>query len=305
MKILKRRCIGLVLGGGGARGLAHIGVLKVLDEAGIPVDLIVGTSAGALVGAAYAGGIPPEEIARRAEAYILSTDFQSSAICAFEKAQCDEAAGVADKIRNYLKNHYYIVAAMFRPGVLPETDFRAAIDHFVPDIDIQDTRPPFRAVATDLVSGEEIVFDQGSLRQAVTASCAVPVAFPPIKDGERLLSDGGIISLIPCAVARKAGADVVIAVTVGADISTETELRTAVRISRRIEEIMAQRLENYELAEADIVIRPQVGDLHWSSFSQALELVTQGEQAAREKLEDIRGALPGVKKWFTWKQLFG
>jgi NTE family protein len=270
MMFRKRKRIGLALGGGGARGLAHIGVLKVLDS--------------------------------EVDAYLNSTAFQSSAIKAFETAHAKGELGLTQKIQTYLRNCFYLIQAMFKPGLLSIEDFQNTINYFIPDIQIEETRIPFRAVATDLVSGEQIIFSHGPLRQAVMASCAVPGAFAPLKEGEKLLSDGGIICLVPSSVARQEGADIVISVAVDRCISSE-ELRNVVDVYYRVSEIMGEKLKNYELAEADVTILPEVGDLHWSNFSQAMTLIDEGEKAAWGKLDDIRNVMPGIKKWFRFKKI--
>jgi len=298
----KKKRIGLALGGGGARGLAHIGVLKVIEKEEIPIHLVVGTSIGALIGAAYASGISPDELQKKVEGYLNSAEFQSSAVKAFEAVHAKAEGGLTQRIQTYLRNHFYLIQAMFKPGILSNEDFRATIDYFIPDIQIEETRIPFRAVATDLVSGEEIIFSKGSLRQAVMASCAVPGAIAPLKEGERLLSDGGTICRVPSPVARQEGADIVIAVVVDRGIGSE-ELRNVVDVYLRVNEIMGERLKQYELAEADVVIRPEVRDLHWSSFSQAMVLVDEGEKATRERLDDIRRLVPGIKKRFRFKKV--
>lgn len=298
----KRKRVGLALGGGGARGLAHIGVLRVLEKEEIPIDLIAGTSIGALVGGAYASGSSSDELQKKAEEYLNSHEFRSSTIRAFEAAHAKGEVGLAQKIETYLRNHFYLIQAMFRPGILSNEDFQVTIDYFIPDIEIEETRIPFRAVATDLVSGEEITFSEGSLRQAVMASCAVPGAITPLKEGERLLSDGGIICRVPCSVARQEGADIVIAVVVDRGIGSE-ELRNVVDVYLRVSEIMGERLKQYELANADVVILPEVGESHWSSFSQAMNLVDEGEKAAREKLDDIRHHIRGRKKRLRLKEI--
>jgi len=297
----KKKRIGLALGGGGARGLAHIGVLRALENEEIPIDLIVGTSIGALVGGAYVSGMNPDDLRKKVEEYLNSSEFQSSAIKTFEAIHTKGEAGLAQRIQTYFRNHFYLVQAMFKPGILSNEDFQNTIDYFIPDIQIEETRIPFRAVATDLVSGEEIIFSKGSLRQAVMASCAVPGAIAPLKEGERLLSDGGTICRIPSPVAKKEGADIVIAVVVDRGIGSE-ELRSVVDVYLRVSEIMGERLKQYELAEADVVIRPEVGDLHWSNFSQATVLVDEGERAAREKLDAIRRLLPGIKKFMRLRK---
>ncbi len=296
--------IGLALGGGGARGLAHIGVLKVFEKEHIPVDIIVGTSIGALVGGAYASGMSPDAIEKRVEEYLESPEFQSSAIKAFEEAHEREGEeGLAQKIQNYFRNRFYMVQALLKPGILSNEDFKDTIDYFIPDIQIEDTQVPFRAVATDLVSGEQIVFSNGSLRHALVASCSVPGAVEPLKDGDMLLSDGGIICLIPISVARREGADIVVGVGVDRDICSGEALNNVIDIYYRASEIMSHELQDYELMDADILIEPEVGNLHWSNFSQATHLIHEGESATMEKLPLIRNAIPITRKWFTLKQL--
>jgi NTE family protein len=298
----KKKRIGLALGGGGARGLAHIGVLRVLEKEGIPIHLIVGTSMGALVGGAYASGINPDELQKKVGEYLNSAEFRSSAMNAFDIAHTKGEVGLAQKVQAYLRSRLYLIQAMFRPGLLSNEDFQSTIDYFIPDIQIEESRIPFRAVATDLVSGEEIVFSKGSLRRAVMASCAVPGAIAPLKEGERLLSDGGTICRIPSSVAKREGADIVIAVVVDRGIGFE-ELRSVVDVYLRVSEIMGERLKRYELAEADVVILPMVGDLHWFDFSQAMNLIDEGEKAARGKLDAIRRLLPGIKKRFRFRKV--
>jgi NTE family protein len=191
---------------------------------------------------------------------------------------------------------------MFKPGILANEDFQATINYFIPDIQIEETRIPFRAVATDLMSGEEVAFSKGPLRQAVMASCAVPGAIAPLKEGERLLSDGGILCLVPSSVARQEGADIVISVAVDRCIGSE-EPRTVMDVYQRVNEIMGEKLKNYELADADVVILPEVGEYHWSNFSEAMNLIDEGEEAAREKLDEIRQIMPGFKNWLRFKSI--
>jgi NTE family protein len=299
----KEARIGLVLGGGGARGLAHIGVLKVIEEVPIPIDILVGSSIGALVGGAYASGSSPQRIEEKVAQYLEGEVFQSSALKAIEQTRSFNGLGFGKRIQGYLKNRYLLIQAMLKPGILSGEDFQTTIDFFVPDILIEDTLMPFRAVATDLVSGEQITLSKGSLRQAVRASCAVPGAVEPLQNGDMILSDGGIISLIPISVARREGADIVIAVSVSLDICTEREFRNAVSVYTRATDIMSHQLKDIELSEADIVIQPDVGNLHWSEFSQAYHLIRIGEEAARARLTEIHQTIPGRKKWFTLTQV--
>jgi NTE family protein len=297
MKWWKKR-IGLALGGGGARGLTHIGVLKVFEQEGIPLHVIAGTSIGSLVGGAYASGMSPGELEKKFQAYTESPEFQSSAINAIASSYGKEAGGLTQKIQSFLKNQYYLIQMLFKPGILSVNDFRSMIDFFIPDIKIEDTHIPFRAVASDLISGDKIVFSEGSLRQAIMASCAVPGAIEPLKEGKRLLADGGIISLTPVSVAKEAGADIVIAVVVNRDLHLDEELKTAMDVYYRASEITTNKLEKYELKEADVIVRPDIKNLHWSNFSQAIDLIGEGEKATRENLAKIRSAMSVFNRLF-------
>jgi NTE family protein len=298
MKWLKKH-IGLALGGGGARGLTHIGVLKILDQEQIPIHIIAGTSIGSLVGGAYASGVSPGDLQKKVALYLESAEFQSSAFQAIASSYGREGGGLTQKIQSYLRNQIYLIQMLFKPGILSVDDFKAMIHYFVPDIEIQDTLIPFRAVATDLISGEKIVFSEGSLRQAIVASCTVPGAIEPLKDGERLLVDGGIISQVPVSVAREAGADVVIAVAVDRDSHLNEELKTARDIYDRACEITSDKLEKYELMDADVVIRPDVKNLHWSNFSKATDLIEEGEKATRANLVKIHKTMSVFKGLFN------
>jgi NTE family protein len=133
----------------------------------------------------------------------------------------------------------------------------------------------------------------------------VPGAIEPVKEGERLLSDGGIISLIPVSVARREGVDLVIAVSVGRDLSTDEEFKTAKDIYYRACEITSDKLERYELMNADIIIRPDVKNIHWTGFSEAIDLIREGEKAARERIQSIRDRRSLVKTWINSMKTLG
>jgi NTE family protein len=182
-------------------------------------------------------------------------------------------------------------------GLLGSEEFQAMIDFFVPDIQIQDTQIPYRAVATDLVTGQSVVMSEGPLRRAVMASCAVPGAVPPVEVNGMLLSDGGSINVVPTMVAREEGADFVVAVSVRGDIHSNDEFGSAADICFRTSDIMGFHFETYMLDKADLVIHPQVGSLHWTDFALAKGLVMEGERAARERLHLLRKTLPLSRRW--------
>jgi len=288
--------IGLALGGGGVRGFSHIGVLNVLEQEGIEIDLIAGTSAGALIGGAYASGLSPREIQEKIDAYLHSPEFNDSQLKTVGLMLTSAQKSGFRKAQSFLLNGYYLMRAFFRPAILPADDFQSLINYFLPDLDISKTRIPFRAVTTDLITGKQIVFSEGSLRQAVLASCSVPGALEPVRQGEWLLADGGITSLVPVQAARAAGADIVIAVMIGRDLPLIDSMETVQEILSRAGEITANKLEAAELEEADVIIRPDVGDLHWMDFNRSGDLIRNGEKAARAALGQIYASLPLTRR---------
>jgi NTE family protein len=296
--------VGLALGGGGARGLAHIGVINVLNKQGIEIDLIVGTSAGALIGGAYALGMTTREITAKTDAYLKSPEFEESAIKSVGMLFSPGPKSFFQKIQIFTRNQYYMVRALFRPSIMPAEDFQSLINYLIPDVDIRDTRIPFHAVTTDLITGKQVVLSKGSLRQAVLASCSVPGAVEPTRLGEWLLADGGVTSLVPIHAARAAGADVVIAVMVDRDLPADTGITTAKDVLYRAGEITANALEAAELKNADVIIHPAVGDLHWTDFSRAKDLVVIGEEATRATLEKIQASLPLTRRFSRFTQRF-
>jgi len=303
VRIWRRKRIGLALGGGGARGMAHIGVLKVLESESIPIDLIVGTSIGALVGGAYASGLGPYQLEKKTEEFLKSSTFQESALRAIREIQASRKLGLAQKIQAFFKNRLFLAQAMFKAGILQGEDFEAMIEFFLPDINIEETRLPFRAVASDLVTGEAVVISGGSLRRAVMASCAVPGAVPPMADGGMLLTDGGVTHLVPTVEARQEGAEFVVAVSVIGDLYSKEEISSAMDIYVRATNITSFHLEKCLLEEADVVIRPDVGNLHWTDFTAAKHLASEGEKATTEKVHLIRKALPLSGRWRSFRPL--
>lgn len=288
--------IGLALGGGGVRGLAHLGVLQVLEREGIAVDLIVGTSAGALIGGAYAAGLSVKEIISRVDAYLASPEFSESDLKSIGLSFSPAPKTFLQKVRIYSRNPYYLARALFKPSILPSEDFQTLMNYLLPDIDIRDTRLPFRAVSTDLMTGNQVVLSEGSLRQAVLASSSVPGAVEPVRLGHWLLADGGVTSLVPVYAARQAGADVVIAVMVDRELPADADIDTVKDVLYRASEITANTLESAELETADVIIRPAVGNLHWTDFSRARDLVTAGDEAASLALKDIQASLPVYRR---------
>ena len=249
--------IGLALGGGAARGFAHVGVIKALEAQGIIPDLVVGTSAGAVVGALYAAGndgFALQKLAHRLDETKIS-DWS-----------------VPDR------------------GVLKGDALQKFVNDAVGQRPLEGLKKPFGVVATDLGNGEGILFRTGNTGQAVRASATVPGVFRPVAISGREYVDGGLSSLVPARHARQMGADVVIAVDISARPANQ-QLRGTLDILLQTFTIMGQNLAHYELKEADIVIRPQVGNLGSTDFMARHDAILEGEKAAQAALPQIREAL--------------
>jgi len=249
--------IGLALGGGAARGFAHVGVIKALENQGIFADIIVGTSAGSVVGALYAAGNDGFELQKLAH-------------------KLDES-----KISDW---------SMPDRGVLKGEALQQFINDAVAQRPLEALKKPFAAVATDLRSGESIVFRTGNTGMAVRASSTVPGVFQPVTINGREYVDGGLTSLVPVRAARQMGSDVVIAVDISARPGNQP-VRGTLDILLQTVTIMGQSLARFELKEADVVIRPQVGALGSTDFLARHDAILAGEQAVQQALPQIREML--------------
>jgi NTE family protein len=267
--------------------------------------MIVGTSIGALVGGADASGLGPYTLKKRVEEFLESATYRESALRTIREIQASKKLTLAQKIQAFFKDQFFLAQAMFRAGMLHNEDFQAMIDFFLPDIQIEETRVDFRAVATDLVSGEAVVFSRGSLRKAVMASCAVPGAVAPLLDNEMVLTDGGVAHMVPTMEARQEGADYVVAVSVIGDLHSEETFSSAMDVYVRAANITSFHLEKSLLEKADVVIRPKVGDLHWTDFGAAKDLVEAGAIATLDKINILRREVPLLKRWKGTKNSTG
>ncbi len=257
----RRVKIGLALGGGAARGFAHIGVIKVLEAQGIVPDLVVGTSAGSLVGALYAAGN---------NGYAL----QKMAI------DMDEAA-ISDWTLPFFSQS---------TGVLKGEAIQSYVNRALQGKPIDQLKLPFGAVATDLHTGQPILFRRGNTGAAVRASSAVPGVFHPVRIGNIDYVDGGLVAPVPASFARQMGAEFVIAVNISAQPDAQPASSTF-EVLLQTFAIMGQSLNQYELKQADIVIRPELGTMKGSDFQGRNLAILAGEKAAMAVLPEIRRKL--------------
>jgi len=296
----RKEKISIVLGGGGSRGLSHLGVLQVLQREGIHMHGIVGTSVGAVAGAIYALEPDAEGISRRALAYLKSAAFRHDT---FKKVLLKSQAAPTNFLRSLIsgiRNSYVFSNLIRRPAIFPADRLESMIWDIVPDKQFSDTKIPFAVPALDIRTGNEVLLTRGSLRKAVLASCSLPGFFPPVEFDGMLLADAGVIGPVPVSAAAIFEPTAVIAVDITSQLDDLPKTMRGLDAILRVEMIAGRRLNAMELANADVVIRPEVGKKYWSDFSELDDLVSQGIRAAEEKLPEIR-ALFQRRKFLFWR----
>jgi len=249
--------VALVLGAGAAKGFAHVGVLKVLEANRVPVHMIVGTSVGSLVGSLYAYGYP---------AYDLQ------------------------KVAMGLERGELVDLTVPDNGFVKGELLESYVNRMLRGAKMGNLRIPFYAVATDIGSGQEMVFGKGNTGLAVRASCSIPGVFQPVRIGDRTYVDGGVVSPVAVDAARRMGADVVIAVDISGGVSGSIPETTLDTIFQSIN-IMYSKIAASQLSRADVVIHPMVGHIASGDFTKRHEAILEGEKAAQAALPKIRAML--------------
>jgi NTE family protein len=287
--------IGLALGSGGARGLAHAGVLQALDEAGIRADLVAGTSMGAIVGGLYAQDPDPERVWSRLQAYVENDDFASywAPFVPRNEDEESDSQGRLAGIYDFMQRKLIAVKTVTRAHQQDAEKLRGPLAALFGPVDFADLAIPFAAVALDLVSGDKVVFHEGSVVDGVYASSAIPSIFPAVEMDGRLICDGGGPFRVPVDACRDFGADFVLAVDIPA--FEETAFGTGLDLILRSNTIARQRLNRFVIAGADFVIRPEVTDVHWADFAN-------GAQARAKGYEAGKAALPALMKLLRWRR---
>jgi NTE family protein len=253
--------IGIALGGGAAKGFAHIGVIKMLEANGIQIDVVSGTSAGSVVGSLYASGMDAFQMQKTAFGL-------------------DEA-----EIRD---------VSLFSGGVVKGQKLQDYVNQLVANRPIERMKKPFAAVATQLETGERTVFIRGNTGQAVRASSSIPGVFEPVVIGQKHYVDGGVVSPVPVDAARQLGADYVIAVDISSRASGKNPGSLLGTVNQSIT-IMGQKLGQLELARANVVIRPSVNDIGAADFEQRNNAILEGERAALAVMPQIKAQLAKLR----------
>jgi NTE family protein len=252
--------IGLALSGGAARGLAHVGVLRALQEAKIPISCIAGTSAGSLVGAAFASGMTIDEI---------------------------EALGRSLRWRHLGR------LTISRQGFQTNQRLEQFVRDRLPTSKFEELLIPFAAVATDLNTGEPVVMrDKGDLAFAIRASCTIPGVYVPVTDSQgRQLVDGGLVAVIPALAARDLGADIVIAVDVNFEGATFWSSSHFIGVVLQSTMVFMRTASYRQLSACDYVIKPRVGHIRWDKIRRSDELIAAGYQAGIESVSEIKALI--------------
>ena len=293
--------VGLVLGGGGARGLAHIGVLKVLEKENIPIDLITGTSIGAIIGAVYALKKDISAIEKITEKYSKISEFNID--LSFSEKERKDKPFFLKKMSDFLKKGYILNLELTRKYINDGEGLRKVIEELVNNKTFEDTQIPFAVATADLVKGEKVIIRRGKLFDALLASASIPGMFPPVILDKKILVDGGIVDVVPIEVAQSLGANFIIAVSVSQTIKKRAEFNNGVEILFRSDSITSAELRKLQLSFADVVITPKVGRFHWSDFSKPEQCVREGEIAAQNTISEIKEKLKSVKPTW-WRKLF-
>ncbi|RMH57151.1 MAG: hypothetical protein D6679_07115 [Candidatus Hydrogenedentota bacterium] len=281
--------IGLALGGGGARGMAHIGVLKSLEAAGIPVDVVTGTSIGSFIGALYAAGASPAQIQKIAETTNWSNlvEQKQSRIGLFSTRRLE--LFIEEDMRSFLREQPTDTGSS--APVRESKMGPAREDRF---ITFDELKRPFLCTATDLYSGEIVVFESGPVATAVRASCSIPGLFEPIFVGDRLLVDGGVLMNLPVSLCFQKGADVVIAVDVEND--SPGNLTGLIDVLGQIIRIQGRALTAPEREKADVILTPHVGDIGMTDLSRTREAIREGTITGHLAASAIKKYLLGFQQ---------
>ena len=284
--------IAYALGGGGARGYAHVGVIKALHESGIMPDLIAGTSMGAVVGAMYAQTVDPEIVKTKVLNFINSEDFQDMELESFKQSRrVDSFFGNA---LNRPDDRIIIDLPDSQLSLFKQEKFVKALDYYLDDGNIEDTKIKLGMVAADLNSGEKVVLKSGDIKTAALASGSIPGFLPPVQYQGKTLVDGEIVELIPCMTAKKMGGDFIIATDVRQEIEKNPHIENALDVFFRANQIKSKILSDLTL-KADVIIHPDIEKFHWTEFEKAEKLMEIGYQAGLLKIDQLKSKIQKKK----------
>jgi len=298
--------ITLNLGGGAARGFAHIGAIRAIVENGIGIERIIGVSMGAICGAVYSFMPDVDFLEKRLKQLINFEAFKESVVGSWTANEVPVGKNIVRRAQKILTGTNILRRIFTATGVLTPADVYAVLHPFLPDVQISATEIPFATAAVNIRTGELRVF-QGSdrLRSAVIASASMPMIFPPEKiDGEWYV-DGGVLDKLGIETAARIGADRVIVVDVSDEKLPDKLPRSGFDVMLKTEEIASEHRRSIQLARAKVVVRPIKGNFHWADYSAAEAFVQMGYDATQDKMADIRAVATGKRVFAFLRRIVG
>lgn len=294
--------VALVLSGGGARGLAHVGVLKALEKANIKIDLIVGCSFGAIIGGIYAQNPDCDALETRLNAFMHEPAFRGLGLDFLKKSNV-KSDDTLRQFANGIKDWVLMNLIAKKVALLKAERLEKAVDSLIAPGNIEDTKIPFACNATDLISGSPFLFAEGDMRKAITASATIPGYFPPVSHENRMLVDGAITYNLPIRHARNLGADFVIAVDVHPILHPELNFKNVFEVILRSKTITSNTLSDEIQNSAEVLIQPPIREYYWYEFDRYVEIIKAGEETASLQLDEIQHEIKvrsrGKRRIFT------
>jgi NTE family protein len=291
----------LVLGGGGARGLAHIGVLKALEKIDLIPSLIVGTSMGAVVGGMYSQLRSAEAVEKKIRKFLQGDFFKRIGLEQFSDTDRESSRSVWERFTAHLRQRYFFSKSVLGDGTFAQTTLLQSLKMLLEEGDIRDVSLRFAAVTSDLVSGEEHVYTSGSIITAVAASSAVPGIVAPLATGSRLFIDGTVTSTVPVPAASSLSKDPIIAVDVRRSLGSFENHRHGYEVVIRASEVTTRKLNDLHLQQAKIILKPDVGDIDWNEFHRINQCICAGERTVEQNMQQLTDKL--IKRpfrFFPW-----
>jgi NTE family protein len=290
----------LVLGGGGFKGMSHIGVFAALEAAKIPIERIVGTSAGALIGASYAHSGRAEDVFERVNRFVASEAFQRKGFVSFGTPSGNSGvSGLMSRVLSGIKRQVALERMFRRSSAFGGASLRFVVRSLVPNVAIEDMAVPLSIAALDLSAGEEVLLTSGPACSAVAASSSVPGFFPPVERDGRRLVDTGIVNNLPTRAARASGATRIVAVDLSASLEADAGAAAGADIGMdvllRAQDISTMHANRRWGGLADVTIFPNLDGRNWLDASNPAEVIDAGAEATRRALPDIVALLAAAR----------
>ena len=287
----KNPALGIALGGGGARGAAHIGVLQKIKEAGIKVDLVSGVSAGSVIAAMYAFSEDPFWIEDKFRKLWSKSDFISKKNMTSDN---DKSISFAESFKKKISDHYTAIHNLHKNSLVDTFELEEAIKTLLPINNFSELKIPLKVVATNLNNGEDVVYERGDLIGPLVQSCSIPGIFSPIIERNKVISDGGVGMPIPITVIKDI-CNFTIVIDIGQYKLNGLDSSNAKSITKRANIITSNRLKSLLSLQADFVIKPDTLGKEWSDFNACEDLLIQGRKSAENIMNELMKSLKKKK----------